>query len=248
MADPISQFELKTLAPIAKLGGTEINFTNSALLMVIALGVICFILIFGTAKKSLVPGRLQSLAEMAYEFVANTVTSSTGKEGMKFFPLVFSLFMFVLVLNFFGLIPGVFTVTSHVVITFALALVVILTVFIYGVMKHGMHFFHLFSPSGVPGALKPVIIGIEVMSFLSRPVTLGLRLFANMLGGHIALKVFAGFIVSLLGAGAWGILAPLPLLVIIALTALEFLVAFLQAYVFAVLTTIYLNDALHPHH
>jgi F-type H+-transporting ATPase subunit a len=248
MADPIQQFELKTLAPLGKIGDTSIGFTNSALFMLLALATIFFVLVYGSSKKSLVPGRLQSIAEMAYEFVANTVRSTAGNDGMRFFPLVFSLFMFVLTLNLFGMIPGAFTVTSHVVITLTLAMIVILTVFIYGVMKHGIHFFHLFSPSGVPGPLKPVIIAIEVMSFLSRPVTLGLRLFANMLGGHIAMKVFGGFIVSLLGAGAWAVLAPLPFIVIVAMTALEFLVAFLQAYVFAVLTTIYLNDALHPHH
>jgi F-type H+-transporting ATPase subunit a len=248
MADPIQQFELKTLASLGKIGDTTIALTNSALFMVMALAVIFFVLVYGSSQKAVVPGRLQSLAEMAYEFVANTVRSTSGNDGMRFFPLVFSLFMFVLTLNLFGMIPGAFTVTSHVVITFTLAMIVILTVFIYGVMKHGMHFFHLFSPSGVPAPLKPVIIAIEVMSFLSRPVTLGLRLFANMLGGHIAMKVFGGFVVSLLAAGGWAILAPLPFLVIIAMTALEFLVAFLQAYVFAVLTTIYLNDALHPHH
>lgn len=248
MADPIAQFEIAKMATVGQLSGQAIHFTNSAMMMFLAVAVICVLLVYGSSNKSLVPGRLQSLAEMAYEFVANTVRGTSGNDGMRFFPLVFSLFMFVLVLNMFGMIPGVFTVTSHIAITFALAMVVILTVFIYGVTKHGFHFFQLFSPSGVPTVLKPVIIVIEMISFLSRPVTLGLRLFANMLGGHIAMKVFAGFIVSLLGAGAWSLLSPFPLLVIVALTALEFLVAFLQAYVFAVLSTIYLNDALHPHH
>jgi F-type H+-transporting ATPase subunit a len=249
MADPISQFELKTIAPLVRVGETMINFTNSSLFMVMALATICFILIYGTRQQAVVPGRLQSLAEMAYEFIANTVRSGAGNEGMRFFPLVFSLFMFILVLNMFGMVPGFFTVTSHIVITFALALLVILTVFIYGVSKHGLHFFHLFAPSGVPILLLPIIIMIEIMSFLSRPFTLGLRLFANMLGGHIAMKVFASFIIGLgTAAGIAKVLAPLPFFVIIALTALEFLVAFLQAYVFAVLTTIYLNDALHPHH
>jgi F-type H+-transporting ATPase subunit a len=168
---------------------------------------------------------------------------------MKFFPLVFSLFMFVLTANMLGMIPGFFTVTSHIIVTFALALLVIGTVVVYGFIKHGTHFLGLFVPSGVPAWLLPFIVVIEVISFLSRPISLSLRLFANMLAGHIALKVFGGFVVSLGAAGVgYAILAPLPLLMAVALTALEFLVAFLQAYVFTVLTCIYLNDALHPGH
>jgi F-type H+-transporting ATPase subunit a len=184
-----------------------------------------------------------------HDFVANTLVDATGKEGMKFFPLVFSLFMFVLTANLLGMIPGFFTVTSHIIVTFALAMLVIGTVVVYGFMKHGTHFLGLFVPSGVPGWLLPFIVVIELISFLSRPISLSLRLFANMLAGHIALKVFAGFVVSLLAAGgALTILAPLPLLMAVALMALEFLVAALQAYVFTVLTCIYLNDALHPGH
>jgi F-type H+-transporting ATPase subunit a len=162
---------------------------------------------------------------------------------------VFSLFCFVLVGNMIGMIPGAFTITSHVIVTFTMALIVISTVIIFGLMKHGTHFLGLFAPSGVPAWLLPFIVVIEAISFLSRPLTLGLRLFANMLGGHIAMKVFGGFVAGLLGAGGlYAVLAPLPLAVIVALTALEFLVAFLQAYVFAVLTSVYLNDALHPGH
>jgi F-type H+-transporting ATPase subunit a len=246
--DPIHQFEISKIAKLS-LFGTDISFTNSSLFMVIALAVIVLIMVIGTSSRSLVPGRLQSLAEIFYEFVADTVRSTTGKEGMKFLPLVFSLFMFVLVCNFVGLIPGTFTVTSHIIVTFAMAALVILTVLIYGIAKHGMHFFGLFVPSGVPKPLLLLIVPIEVISFISRPISLSMRLFANMLAGHIALKVFAGFLLMMTAAGGVAVaLTPLPLAMIVALTALEFLVAGLQAFVFSVLTCIYLNDALHPGH
>ncbi|MGL5736682.1 MAG: F0F1 ATP synthase subunit A, partial [Beijerinckiaceae bacterium] len=222
MAGPIEQFEIKNLVPLGKIGNADLALTNSGLYMLIALAAIVGFFFMATSKNSIVPGRLQSLAEMAYEFVANTVRSSAGNEGMKFFPLVFSLFMFVLTANLIGMIPGTFTVTSHIIITFTMALIVIFTVLIVGFMKHGTHFLHLFVPSGVPGWLLPLIVIIEVISFLSRPVTLGLRLFANMLGGHIAMKVFGGFVASLWAAGgAYALIAPLPLLAIVALTALE---------------------------
>jgi F-type H+-transporting ATPase subunit a len=242
MASPIEQFQIKPIIPV-------ISFTNSSLFMIGAAAVIVGGLLYATRKRAVVPGRAQSVAEVLHDFVANTLVDATGKEGMKFFPLVFSLFMFVLTANLLGMIPGFFTVTSHIIVTFALALLVIGTVVIYGFMKHGTHFLGLFVPSGVPAWLLPFIVVIELISFLSRPISLSLRLFANMLAGHIALKVFAGFVVTLLGAGgALTILAPLPLLMAVALMALEFLVAALQAYVFTVLTCIYLNDALHPGH
>ncbi|WP_457090652.1 F0F1 ATP synthase subunit A [Microvirga sp. P5_D2] len=242
MASPIEQFQIKPIIP-------AISFTNSSLFMIGAAAVIVGGLLYATRKRAVVPGRAQSVAEVLHDFVANTLVDATGKEGMKFFPLVFSLFMFVLTANLLGMIPGFFTVTSHVIVTFALALLVIGTVVVYGFMKHGTHFLGLFVPSGVPVWLLPFIVVIEIISFLSRPISLSLRLFANMLAGHIALKVFAGFVVALLGAGgALSILAPLPLLMAVALMALEFLVAALQAYVFTVLTCIYLNDALHPGH
>jgi len=242
MASPIEQFQIKPLIPV-------INFTNSSLFMIGTTVVIVGGLLLATRKRAVVPGRGQSLAEVLHDFVAGTLTDATGQEGMKFFPLVFSLFMFVLTANLLGMIPGFFTVTSHVIVTFALAMLVIGTVVVYGLVKHGLHFFGLFVPSGVPVWLLPFIVVIELISFLSRPISLSLRLFANMLAGHIALKVFAGFVVALLGAGgALSILAPLPLLMAVALMALEFLVAALQAYVFTVLTCIYLNDALHPGH
>jgi F-type H+-transporting ATPase subunit a len=197
--------------------------------------------------RSLVPTRLQSVAEVLFEFVANTVRENVGQEGMKFFPLVFSLFIFVLFCYVLGMVPGMFTVTSHLVVTAALALLVIGIVIAYGVATQGTHFLKLFVPD-VPAPLLVLMVPIEIISFLSRPLSLSVRLFANMLAGHIALKIFAGFVGSLLAAGMWGIISPLPLLLTIALTALEVLVAVLQAYVFAVLTCVYLNDAVHGAH
>ena len=249
-ADPIHQFQIIDLFPVAHIGGAEIAFTNSAAFMFTAVIVITAFLVIGTAKKSLVPSRLQSAAEISYEFVATTVRSTAGSEGMKFFPFVFTIFMFILTLNFIGLIPYTFTVTSHIVITAALAITVFLTVLGYGLYRHGLHFFNLFVPKGVPVYILPLIIFIEVLSFISRPISHSVRLFANMLAGHITLKVFAGFIIlmgSAMGAVGWvgGIL---PFGMIVILTALETLVAFLQAYVFAILTCIYLNDAIHPGH
>jgi F-type H+-transporting ATPase subunit a len=248
MAGPIEQFEIKTIATLGKIGGHEIAFTNSALYMVIAAAVITLFFLMGSKERSVVPGRFQSLAEMTYEFVANTVRESAGHDGMKFLPLVLSLFMFVLVANLIGMIPGTFTVTSHLIVTAALAGLVILTVIIYGIAKHGAHFFGLFVPSGVHPLMLIILVPIEVISFISRPISLSVRLFANMLAGHIALKIFAGFVATLVFAGGWVVLSPLPLALTVALTALEFLVAVLQAYVFAVLTCIYLHDALHPGH
>src|SRR5690349_5447685 len=249
MADPIHQFEINKLFTITNIGGHEIAFTNSSLFMVIAVGIIGTLLIGMTASRSIVPGRLQSLAELSYEFVATTIRSTAGSEGMKFFPLVFSLFMFILVANIVGLIPYTFTVTSHIIITVSLALVVFLTVVIYGFYKHGLHFFKLFVPSGIPIYILPLVTFIDVLSFLSRPVSHSVRLFANMLADHITLTVFGGFVVMLGGLGFLGSLgAILPLGMTVALTALELLVAFLQAYVFAILTCIYINDAIHPGH
>jgi len=249
MADPIHQFEIKSLLPIAKVGGHDIAFTNSALFMVLTLGVIVTLLIGMTASRSLVPGRMQSLAELSYEFVASTIRSTAGSEGMKFFPLVFSLFMFILVANLIGLIPGTFTVTSHLIVTVSLALLVFFTVVVYGFWKNGIGFLRLFVPSGIPIVIMPLIIVIEVISFVSRPVSHSIRLFANMLAGHITLKVFASFVPMLAGLGLVGWAgATLPLALVVGLTGLELLVAFLQAYVFTILTCIYLNDAIHAGH
>jgi len=249
VADPISQFEIKKIATLGEIGGVEIAFTNSAAFMLAAVLFTAGGLVLATAERALVPGRVQSVAEVTYEFIADMVRQSTGEEGMKFFPFVFSLFSFILVLNMFGMIPGMFTVTSHIVITAVLALLVFFTVIGYGLYKNGIRFFRLFVPSGIPIVIMPLIVLIEAMSFLSRPVSHSVRLFANMLAGHITLKVFAGFVVMLSGLGVVGwVGAILPLALTTALIALEFLVAFLQAYVFAILTCIYLNDALHPGH
>lgn len=247
--DPVHQFAVNPIVDFGEIGGVPVAFTNSALFMLLTVAIVAGFLHFATSGRGLVPGRLQSLAEMSYEFVAGLLREAAGQEGMRFFPFVFSLFMFVLVANLLGMIPYFFTVTSHIVVTFALALAVILTVIVYGFYRHGLHFLKLFVPEGVPGVLIPLVVAIEVISFLSRPISLSVRLFANMLAGHITLKVFAGFIVSLSALGTLGVgAAILPFLMTIALTALEFLVAFLQAYVFVVLTCMYLNDALHPGH
>ncbi len=248
--DPIEQFQIHNLFPIATIGHTEIAFTNSAAFMLAAVVGITAFLVIGTAKRGLVPTRLQSAAELAYEFVATTVRSTAGSEGMRFFPFVFTLFMFILTVNFIGLIPYTFTVTSHIIVTAALAITVFLTVLTYGLIRHGFHFFNLFVPKGVPIYILPLIVFIEILSFVSRPISHSVRLFANMLAGHITLQVFAGFIILMgTAAGTIGWLGGiLPFGMIVILLALETLVAFLQAYVFAILTCIYLNDAIHPGH
>ena len=245
--NPIEQFSITRFLELRPLG-VDASFTNASLFMIIILALVCGLMIAGTSKRSLVPGRLQSLAEVAYEFVAGTIRGAAGEEGMRFFPFVFSIFMFVLFSNLIGLIPYTFTVTSQIIVTFTLAIVVILTVIIYGIVRHGAHWFRLFMPSGVPIPVLVILVPIEIISFLSRPVSLSVRLFANMLAGHITLQVFGGFIILLLGGGVWAALAPLPLFATIAMFALELLVACLQAYVFSVLTCVYLNDAIHPGH
>jgi F-type H+-transporting ATPase subunit a len=247
--NPIEQFEIHNLKPLFSVGSHELYFTNSAVLMLIIVAVVSLLLIGGTARRAVIPGRLQSIAELSYEFVANTVQASAGTEGMKFFPFVFTLFMFVLAANIIGLIPYSFTVTSQLIVTAALALLVFFIVVIYGFYRNGLHFLNLFVPKGVPKLILPAIVFIEVLSFLSRPVSHSVRLFANMLAGHITLQVFAGFIIMLSGAGILGWFgAALPFFMVVMLSALELLVAFLQAYVFAILTCIYLNDAIHPGH
>jgi F-type H+-transporting ATPase subunit a len=244
VASPIEQFKITPLKPL----GLDIAFTNSAAFMAVAVAVSTGFLVYAMRGNSLVPSRLQSMAEMTYEFIAGTVRENVGQEGMKFFPLVFSLFIFVLVCNLIGMVPGAFTVTSQIVVTAALALLVIGIVILYGFWMHGFGFLKLFVPD-VPIWLLPIMIPIEVISFVSRPLSLSVRLFANMLAGHITLKVFSGFVVSLTSLGAFGVLGSLlPLLMVVALTGLEFLVAFLQAYVFTILTCMYLSDALHPGH
>lgn len=253
--EPIHQFAITDIFKIGTFGGdgtagsgVNIAFTNSALFMVLTVGAIGLFLIWGTARRAIVPGRMQLMGEMTYEFVANMVRNTAGHDGMKFFPLVFSLFMFILFANLFGMFPYFFTVTSHLIVTVMMALIVFLTVVIYGVWKNGLKFFKLFFPSGIPWPVLIIVTPIEVLSFLSRPVSHSLRLFGNILAGHIVLKVFGGMVVALLGAGAWGFAAILPFGMAVALTGLEFLVAALQAFVFAVLTCVYLHDAMHPGH
>jgi F-type H+-transporting ATPase subunit a len=217
--------------------------------MLLVVALVSIVMLIGTSQHSIVPGRLQSAAELSYEFVASTVKMSAGTEGMKFFPLIFTIFMFILACNLLGLLPFSFSITSQLVITFALALVVILVVLAVGFSRHGLHFLKLFVPSGVTIWLLPFIVVIEVISFLIRPVTLSVRLFANMLAGHITLKVMAGFVTALLGAGiATWIVAPLPFLANVALLGFELFVAVLQAYIFTILSCVYLNDAIHPGH
>ena len=247
--DPIHQFNIEPIVSFHPFG-IDASFTNASLFMVIILAIACLIMILGTGSKALVPGRLQSLAEMSYEFVANTVRVTAGTAGMRFFPLVFSIFMFVLLSNLLGLVPYAFTVTSQIIVTFALAAFVIGIVLVYGFVKHGVHFLRLFVPSGVTPFLVPFLVLIEIISFVSRPISLSVRLFANMLAGHITLKVFGSFVAILLGLGGFSYiaLAILPLAMTVLLTAFELLVAVLQAYVFAILTCVYLNDAIHPGH
>ena len=246
--DPIHQFNIEPLFTIGHIGNQTISFTNSSAYMFAAVAVIAVLMLM--SGRQLIPGRFQSVAEISYEFVAATIRSTAGAEGMRFFPLIFSLFMFICVSNLVGIIPYQFTVASHLIVTVALALLVFFTVLIYGFYKNGLKFLKIFVPSGIPIYILPLVMAIEILSFFLRPVSHSVRLFANMLAGHIALKVFAGFVGVLgvsLGAIGW-VGGVLPLALATALTALELLVAFLQAYVFAILTCIYLNDALHPGH
>jgi F-type H+-transporting ATPase subunit a len=243
VAGPLEQFQIDPLIRLPKLGGVDISYTNSALWMTIAVAVVMLFLMLGTRQRALVPGRWQSMAEMSYEFVSNMLTDQAGSAGKPFFPFVFTLFMFILAGNLLGMIPYSFTFTSHIIVTFGLAFVVVLGVTIVGFIKHGFHFLSFFVPKGVPVIMLVLLVPIEILSYLIRPVSLSIRLFANMMAGHTMLKVFAGFVIGLGVLGGW---APLALNVV--LTGFEVLVAFLQTYVFAVLTCIYLNDALHLQH
>jgi F-type H+-transporting ATPase subunit a len=248
---PMEQFQVKPLAgmeqPLFHIAGHPIYFTNQSLLMVIVVIAASLFLTFTVKPGRLVPTRGQSMAEASYEFVANMIHSATGEDGLKFFPFIFTLFMFVLFCNFLGLVPGSFTVTSQIAVTFSLAAFVILLVIVVGFMKHGLHFLSLFVPAA-PWYLLILLVPIEIISFLTRPISLSVRLFANMLAGHTMLAVFAGFVVALGSAGGvFTGLAIAPMLLIVAIMLLELLVAFLQAYVFSILTCIYLNEALHLH-
>lgn len=241
MANPLHQFEIQVVAPI-EVGGVNASLTNSAIFMLITVAAVTAFLMFGMRNRRLVPGRWQSMAELSYEFIAGMVRDNVGNEGRRYFPFIFSLFMFILFGNLVGLVPYSFTFTSHIIVTFAMAAFVFLGVTIIGIVRHRLRFFSYFLPKGVPLVMAPLLIPIEIMSYLSRPVSLSIRLFANMMAGHTMMKVFAGFVVPLGILGGWA-----PLSIDVALTAFEFLVAFLQAYVFTILTCIYLHDAIHLH-
>lgn len=239
---PLSQFEVKELVPI-HLGELNLSYTNSALWMTIGIVVATLMFVVSVRSRAMVPGRMQSIAELSYEFIANMLRDNVGQEGRPYFPFVFTLFVFILMGNMLGMIPYSFTYTSHIIVTFAMAAVVFLGVTGIGLAKHKLKFFSFFVPKDVPWPLLFILVPIEVLSYFIRPVSLSLRLFANMMAGHTMLKVFGGFIIAL---GIIGGIAPLALTV--ALTGLEIGIAFLQAYVFTVLSCLYLNDCLHLHH
>lgn len=248
MADPIHQFVITPLIPL-EIGGVDVSFTNSALWMSLAVVASFVLFVSGSTRKALVPDRIQSIAEMGYEFIANLVKENIGTKGMQYFPLIFCLFFFILMGNVLGLLPASFTFTSHIIVTFMLALLVFLGVTILGFVNHGTHFFSLFMPAGTPWPLLLLIVPLELISFAVRPITLSVRLFANMMAGHLMLKVFASFSVMLVGLGTGGILLGLvPVAFNAALLALELLVAVLQAYIFAILSCIYLKDTVDLHH
>ena len=238
---PLDQFTIQRIFEM-KIGNIDISLTNSSVMMIAVLVILNIFLIYATKRKSVVPGRLQSIAEMSYEMIYNTTQSNLGNNGKRLFPLVYSLFMFILLCNMLGLIPYSFTVTSHIIVTFALAFGVFLLATIMGFVINGHKYLRLFLPNGVPVFLIPILVPIEIVSYISRPISLAVRLAANMMAGHTIIKVFAMFVVTL---GIWGIA---PLLFIVVLYVLETLIAFLQAYVFAVLTCLYINDSFHPEH
>ncbi len=238
--NPLEQFEIRPLIPL-HIGKVDISFTNSSLFMVIAVFLATALIVLGTRRPQLVPGRLQSMAELSYEFIANMIEENVGTEGMRYFPFIFTLFMFVLFGNLIGMVPYTFTYTSHIVVTFALAAVIFIGVTVIGLVRHGLHFFKLFAPEGVPWILLLLLVPIELISYFIRPFTLSIRLFANMLAGHAILAVFAGFVTAL------GVLGFAPLAMDVGFILLEFLVAGLQAYIFTILTCLYLNEAIHLH-
>jgi F-type H+-transporting ATPase subunit a len=240
VASPLEQFEIHTMHPMT-VGGVNAAITNSSLFMAaVVIGVTLF-LTLGMRKAALVPGRWQSMSELVYEFISGMVRENAGHDARPYFPFIFTLFMFILFANLIGLVPGSFAITSHIIVTFALAVVVFLGVTLIAIIKHGFKFFTYFLPPGTPWPMAPLLILIEIISYLARPITLSVRLFANMMAGHTMLHVFAGFVVAL------GIFGIAPIAVSSALYGLELLVAILQAYVFTILTCLYLHDALHLH-
>ncbi len=242
-SNPMEQFTVHRIGPEIKIAGVDLSFTNASLFMVISTSIILLFLFFGSKEKKIIPNKIQLIAEIFYNFVAKMISDTAGSKAKPYFPFIFSLFTFVLFCNMVGMLPYSFTVTSHIIVTLIMALFIFVAVTIIGFLKHGFKYLKIFVPSGVPAILLPLITIIEIISYLSRPVSLSVRLFANMMAGHTMLKVFGGFVVSLGMLGGW-----LPLGFSVALTGLEILVAFLQAYVFAILTCIYLNDALNLHH
>ena len=245
--DPMHQFEVHPIIELPSVAGIDTSFTNSSLWMVIAVGLIGSFMLAASSRTALVPGRLQLMGEMAYKFIADMIQENIGTEGLRYFPFIFSLFMFILFCNMLGMLPYSFTVTSHLIVTFALAATVFMLVTLVGFARHGIGFLKLFVPSGIPLVLMPLLVGIELISYLTRPVSLSVRLFGNMMAGHTMLKIFGGFVVGLSSAG----LAPLaiaPFALMVAFTGLELLIAGLQAYVFTILTCIYLNEAIHMDH
>jgi F-type H+-transporting ATPase subunit a len=238
--NPLEQFEIKPLIPF-HLGSVDLSYTNSSLFMTIGVVLVTLLVTLATRQARLVPGRWQSVAELSYEFVANMIQENVGKEGMRYFPFIFTLFMFVLAGNLIGMVPYTFTYTSHIIVTFGMAIVIFIGVTAIGLARHGFGFFKLFAPAGVPWLLLLLLVPIELISYFIRPFTLSIRLFANMLAGHAILVVFGGFVAGL------GILGIAPLAMDVGFILLEFLVAALQAYIFAILTCLYLNDAIHLH-
>jgi len=241
--NPMHQFNVYRIGPEISLGNVDISFTNASLFMMISALAIISIFFVGTRRRTIIPTKIQLLTELSYTLVSKMISDTAGSKAKPYFPFVFSLFMFVLFCNMLGMLPYSFTVTSHIIVTFALAAIIFIGVTIIGFVNHGVGYLKLFIPSGVPVVLLPIIVIIEMISYLARPVSLSVRLFANMMAGHTMLKVFGGFVISLGIIGGW-----LPLSFTVALTGLEILIAFLQAYVFAILTCIYLNDALNLNH
>ncbi len=239
---PLAQFEIKPLVEM-HLGGLDVSFTNSAAWMIATVVLSTALLTLSMRGRAVVPGRWQSVTELCYQFVANMIRDNVGSEGRQYFPFIFTLFVFILFANMLGMLPYSFTVTSHIIVTFALALTVFIGVTIIGFVKNGVGFLRLFMPSGVPPVLLFMLVPIEIISYFVRPISLSVRLFANMMAGHTMLKVFGGFVFTL---GLW--LGWAPLVFLVALTGLEVGIAFLQAYVFTILTCLYLHDALHPGH
>ena len=245
-ANPMNQFEVYRIGPEIKIGSLDISFTNASLFMIICSIAILLIFNLGSKKRSIIPSKIQLLTEISYSFVAKMISDTAGSKAKPYFAFIFSLFMFVLFCNMFGMIPYTFTVTSHIIVTFMLAAFIFIGVTIIGFIRHGFGYLKLFVPSGVPIVLLPLIVVIEIISYLSRPISLSVRLFANMMAGHTLLKVIGGF-VFVLGANSFIVGGILPLAFLVALTGLEIVIAFLQAYVFAILTCLYINDAIHLH-